>query len=1259
VRRTVLGAALALAGLGAVASPTVAAPPTLWQAGETGSGAGQSEIPRGVGVAPATAPNRGHVFVTDQVNSRVVEFTTWGIFVKAWGWDVAPDGAPGDTATDQFEICTVSCKAGSAGAGTGQFGAESPQGIAVDSSGNVYVVDRGLPSNARVQKFDADGNFLRMWGKDVNKTKVDEAAPEVQRDLCTAASGDVCQAGVIGTGSGQFGNWPVTGSYIAAGPDDRIYVGDVGRIQHFNSDGEFQGQISEGMAATEKVKSLAVGPTGALYAAIDGQADVRRWGAFPGHAPLSSVTVASPQALAVDSDQNLYAASGSSSPLILQLDVSGNKVDEWGQEEPPSPKLGSLTTGLAASDACLSAGSNVYVASAHPAGTGSFARSFVRAYGPAPDPGVCGAPPLVPPAITAQRALSVGTDSATLRATINPEFWDDARYYVQYGTGKCSEGGCENELPVPPGLLLTDGIGNQPIPSAPITLAGLESGTTYNYRFVAESSGGGPVFGVGATGAEPQGEEASFTTFAPLPIVTCPNQKLLRIGPGAFLPDCRAYEQVSPVDKESADAVAPNNVADPPAEEAHFRASPDGKKVSYASARAFGDAKAGPFSISYIASRSADGWSSHSITPPQEDNIDAGPPAYAWNRLMFLSEGLETMWHYTDFDPQLHPDGVTGFKNLYRTDIETDAHTPITTVAPPTASPEQGDFSYNPMLTGFAADGSSTVYAANDKLVADASDATAGGGRPIYQLYEQRDGEPSPRLVSRLPGEAASDQHSVAGGGLTALEGAVSEDGSRIYWTSGESTGINSISVVQSGSASGRIYVRVDGTETVPVSETVPVDPGGSEVARFWMGAKDGSAALLTMDASVFTPGEELYRFDLASESSTKVADGGVRGVAGASEDLSRVYFVSTQVLDPEPNSHGEVAEAGNENAYLYEEGEGVRFIAAPDISAVGGAANATLSMFSGDLATRVGRVTPDGGALVFLARNPLTGFDSTGDDGKGYTQVFRYSADSDQLNCASCNPTGAQPMGRTVLNRYGNLSGTIPGWRQGPYHQQRALADDGNRVFFESFDRLVARDTNDALDVYQWQAPGTSDCSTASPSYSDTTEGCVDLISSGEDEGPSHFIEATPTGETVFLRSAEQLVGQDKDNLFDIYAAPEGGGLASQHPDPPPPPCDPGSSCPGKGSTPPANLGAGSAAIQHAGNVVESNCGEIAKRARKLLRRAGALRRRASRLDNVRRSKRLRRKSARSAKRGRAVRKRTRLCRARARANPNGRAGR
>src|SRR6476469_4563459 len=61
----------------------------------------------------------------------------------------------------------------------------APTDAAVDrATGDVYVTD---PPNHRVEKFDSAGNFILMFGKEVDLTS--------GGNICTAASGHICKAG--------------------------------------------------------------------------------------------------------------------------------------------------------------------------------------------------------------------------------------------------------------------------------------------------------------------------------------------------------------------------------------------------------------------------------------------------------------------------------------------------------------------------------------------------------------------------------------------------------------------------------------------------------------------------------------------------------------------------------------------------------------------------------------------------------------------------------------------------------------------------------------------------------------------------------------------------------------------------------------------------------------------------------------------------------------------------------------------------------
>jgi hypothetical protein len=188
--------------------------------------------------------------------------------------------------------------------------------------------------------------------------------------------------------------------------------------------------------------------------------------------------------------------------------------------------------------------------------------------------------------------------------------------------------------------------------------------------------------------------------------------------------------------------------------------------------------------------------------------------------------------------------------------------------------------------------------------------------------------------------------------------------------------------------------------------------------------------------------------------------------------------------------------------------------------------------------------VSPDGAFLAFTSVASLTGYDNGLRGGgncksnSGFCrEVFEYSAEAEGLSCASCNPSGQQPLGSS------NLSLIRP---QGPpFPQPGNLPAEGNgRLFFESQDALVPRDTNGKIqDVYEWEPNGIGSCKRAG--------GCVYLISSGHSPNDSMFVDSSASGEDAFFITREQLLSPDQNQQLDLYDARVGGGFPEQRPSP------------------------------------------------------------------------------------------------------------
>ncbi len=743
------------------------------------------------------------------------------------------------------------------------------------------------------------------------------------------------------------------------------------------------------------------------------------------------------------------------------------------------------------------------------------------------------------PAIKGVWATNVILTEATLKATLNPEN-SNTTYRFEWGLDS-SYGSSTAEIAL--------GAGDADH-TVGLTLTGLEPATTYHYRIVATNS-----IGVG------ESADHRFTTFpvSTPPAGGCANDAD-RIGHAALLPDCRAYELVSPIDKDGGDIlVLTNGLGERTVLE---QSSLAGERLAYGSVRSFGDAASAPFTSQYIAQRLAgEEWRTHSINSPRGRPVVVAL-AQINSEFKAFSADLCDAWQVTFTEPPLAEGALAGYENLYRRadqlcSEDGDAH--YEALAPLTVPKNIEGGLFFPLLQGVSADGTHAIFTANAKLAAGGSNAGA------RQLYESVRGE-APRFACFLPG-GGPQSGTCTGGRMTAnvdlgIAQAISDDGERIFW-------------VAPGQGEGKIYVRIGGTETVAVSQAGENAEGTSKSA-FWDAAADGSVAIFSTGNAAL--GEAtLYEFDVDAKTTTPIAEGGVSGVMGIGDDAERVYFVSSDVLTgEETNGNGDKAQAGKPNLYLRDGDGGIEFIgtlASADLSALGFA--------NQGYRNTTARVSADGAHTTFTSTVPLTGYDNIeaeGSDcpGTGGTdpclQIYRYDAEADELLCVSCNPSGARPVGDSA----------IPSW-QTPMHAARVLAEDGSRLYFESGDALVPRDSNGAVDVYQWQEPGAGTCTLTSPTYSTQNDGCLDLVSSGQNHLDSRFVEASPTGEDVFFATASSLLPQDPGG-FDIYDARVNGGLPI--PTGPPPGCE-GEACQSP-PEPPNDPTPASSSFEGAGNVVE-----------------------------------------------------------------------
>lgn len=286
--------------------------------GMSGSNPGELSAPRGIDIGPD-----GYIYVADSGNNRIQKFSPTGEFVASFGSyaSILESEAPGGTMSQPWDV-------------------------AVSEDGSIFVADT---FNHRIQKLNADGKFIKMWGIFAQGSDAESMwgprAIEIDHNgnLLVTDTGNkrvlvfdqdlnfITQFGGAGFEAGEFDE-PVG---IAVSPDGKVVVADTWnrRVQIFQADesglnytqiGAFDVEAWFG-GGIENKPYITVSPQNTIIIsdpesgrllefALDGTF-LSGWEGLS----LSSDTYSQPYGLDFDSENNLWVSDAASN-MILRFD---------------------------------------------------------------------------------------------------------------------------------------------------------------------------------------------------------------------------------------------------------------------------------------------------------------------------------------------------------------------------------------------------------------------------------------------------------------------------------------------------------------------------------------------------------------------------------------------------------------------------------------------------------------------------------------------------------------------------------------------------------------------------------------------------------------------------------------------------------------------------------------------------------------------------------------------------------------------------
>ncbi len=631
------------------------------------------------------------------------------------------------------------------------------------------------------------------------------------------------------------------------------------------------------------------------------------------------------------------------------------------------------------------------------------------------------------------------------------------------------------------------GAGNKPV-GVGADLPGLVPGEIYRYRLVAAN---------GAPGTAPV-VSAEQTLRAPVAAAgsgggSCPNEAQ-RSGASAALPDCRAFELLSPADKEGAQEPWHYQQGTQPS---YLFAGEDGEHALLQGPGVqWGNTGQSP----YLFSRQSDGSWSKTVGTPQPQTGPALPAIEISSadatQIAFKATSDTSPGHLAPVEYAVGPVGG-----------------PYTAVA---SIPEAEENNSTGWVAG-TRDLSKLVFSTAERTLAgqtvtksgnDLYEYTAAEG--LRQLNVNSEGE----TLGRCGAVMALGREEGGSAGVYSSVHSISEDGKRVFFEAAPAANCSEPS---------HLYMRVEGATTVDIGQYrfVAADAQGTKLllsrgeseteteyflydtetatTKHLFNAAAPTSAVVSADLSaVFvTEGKALYRYDMAGETLRHVLSETV--IEQAQKFEGHVVDVIPIPAEPQVSADGR---------YYYFQGgvaglPGAGVIRYDSLEQVAECISCSLSS------------DPEPALPAFLS---ATRFDGVPFANGGYPEY------------RSITPDGSIAVFETP-------AALVPRDANGEIEPETF---NPHSEYFDAGDTITP-----STDVYEWRRDGVDGCA--------QLQGCVALISDGRKGYHVDLLGIAHEGRDIYFYTRSQLLPADVDNAGDIYDARINGGA----PPPPPAPVE------------------------------------------------------------------------------------------------------